>query len=140
MVQTLKNKVSPLTPLFPPSLYCYTCFYLGTSSTTATVPRRSIAKVRCIRRLHMWANRKLRSSKLFGPSEPSYTPYHMVVESGPLYLLFGLFRTPLRLQRRYQAHPLLNYAAFVVYTCGPIANYTVASSLVRQSLPTHHTI
>ena len=59
----------------------------GTSSTTVTVPRRSIAKVRCIRRLHMSANRKLHSSKLFGPSEPSYTPYHMMVESRPLYLL-----------------------------------------------------
>jgi hypothetical protein len=108
--------------------------------TTATVPRRSIAKFRCIRRLHMWANRKLHSSKLFGPSEPSYTPYHMMVESRPLYLLIGLFRTPLRLQRRYHADPLLKYAAFVVYICGPIVNYAVASSLVRQSLPTHHTI
>ena len=58
----------------------------NTSSTTATVPRRSIAELRCIRRLHTCANRKLRSSKLFAPSEPSYTPYHMMAESRPLYL------------------------------------------------------
>ena len=56
----------------------------GTSSTTATVPRRSIANRHCNRRLHRYANRKLRSSKLFGPSGPSYTPYHMMVESRPL--------------------------------------------------------
>src|SRR6056300_1687695 len=109
------------------------------SSTTATVPRRSIAKLRCIRRLHMYANRKLRSSKLFGPSAASHTPYDVMAESRPLYLLFRLFRTPLRLQRRYHADPLLNYAAFVVYTCMPIANYAVASSLVHRLLPTRLT-
>src|SRR6056300_584087 len=65
------------------------------SLTAATVPRRSIAKVRCIRRLHMSANRKLRSSKLFGPSEPSYTPYHMMAESRPPNPLLCLFKTPL---------------------------------------------
>src|SRR6056300_1000129 len=112
----------------------------GTSPTTVTVPCRSIANLRCIRRLNTYANRKLRSSKLFGPSEPSYTPYHIVAESRPLYLLFGLFRMPLRRQRRYHIDPLLNYSAFVVCICTPIANYAVASSLVRQSLPTHHTI
>ncbi len=52
------------------------------SSTTATVPRRSIAKLRIIRRLHMYANRKSGSSKLFERSGPSYTPYHMMGESG----------------------------------------------------------
>src|SRR5210317_139629 len=70
----------------------------GTSSTTVTVPRRSIANRHVNRRLHMCANRKLRSSKLFDPSGPSYTPYHMVVESRPLYLLLWLIRAPLRLQ------------------------------------------
>src|SRR5210317_1034268 len=80
--------------------------HLGTSSTTATVPRRSIANLRCNRRLHRYANRKSGSSKLFRRSGPTYTPYHMMVESQPLYLLFRLVRTPLRLQRRYHAHPL----------------------------------
>src|SRR5210317_64249 len=81
------------------------------SSTTATVPRPSIANRRCNRRLHMYANRKLRSSKLFERSGPSYTPYHMMAESRPLYLLLRLFRTPLRLQRRYHAHPSLTRPA-----------------------------
>src|SRR5210317_1568552 len=44
------------------------------SSTTATVPRPSIANRHVNRRLHMYANRKLRSSKLFERSGPSYTP------------------------------------------------------------------
>ena len=112
----------------------------STSSTTATVPRRSIANRHVNRRLHMCANRKLRSSKLFERSGPSYTPYHMMAESRPLYLLFRLFRTPLRLQRRYHAHPLPTGTSIVVYICMPIANYAVASSFVHQSLPTHHTI
>ena len=99
-----------------------------TSSTTATVPRRSIAKVRCNRRLHMCANRKLHSSKLFCRSGPTYTPYHMMVESRPLYLLLRLIRAPLRLQRRYHADPLLKYAAIVVYICIPIINQAVACS------------
>src|SRR6056300_633386 len=91
----------------------------GTSSTTATVPRRSIANRRVNRRLHMCAKRKLHSSKLFERSGPSYTPYHMMAESRPLYLLFRLFRTPLRLQRRYHADPLLTGAAIVVSICVP---------------------
>ena len=111
-----------------------------TSSTTATVPRRSIAKVRCNRRLHMSANRKLHSSKLFCRSGPTYTPYHMMVESRPPNLLLCLIRTPHRLQRRYHADPLLKYAAIVVYICRPIANYTVASSFADLDQPTHHTI
>ena len=49
--------------------------HLGTSSTTATVPRRSIANRRVIRRLYMCAKRKLHSSELFGRSGPTYTPY-----------------------------------------------------------------
>src|SRR5210317_1011890 len=77
------------------------------SSTTATVPRPSIADGHVNRRLHMYANRKLRISKLFERSGPSYTPYHIMAESRPLYLLFRLFRTPLRLRRRYHAHPSL---------------------------------
>src|SRR5210317_1184176 len=72
----------------------------STSSTTATVPSPSIAKVRIIRRLHMYANRKSGISKLFEPPWPSYTPYHMVAESRPLYLLIRLINPPLRLQRR----------------------------------------
>ena len=92
-------------------------------------------------RLHMCAIRKLHSSKLFGRPGPTYTPYHMVAESRPLYLLIRLIRSPLRLQRRYQAHPLLTGASNVVYIlCVPFANYTVASSLADQDQPTHHTI
>src|SRR5210317_1424236 len=86
-----------------------------TSSSTATVPSPSIAKLSIIRRLHMYANRKLRSSKLFERSGPSYTQHHMMAESRPLYLLFRLFRTPLRLQRRYHAHPLPTGTSIVVY-------------------------
>ena len=113
----------------------------GTPSTTATVPRRSIANRHAKRRLHnMCANRKLHSSKLFEPSGPTYTPYHMMVESRPLYLLLRLIGTPRRLQRRYQADPLLTGTAIVVYICVPIANYTVASSLADQDQPTYHTI
>ena len=48
--------------------------HLGTSSTTAMVPRRSIANRRVIRRLHMCDKRKLHSSELFGRSGPTYTP------------------------------------------------------------------
>src|SRR6056300_1150698 len=110
------------------------------SSTTATVPRRSIANRHVNRRLHMYAKRKLRSSKLFERSGPSYTPYHMMAESRPLYLLFRLFRTPLRLQRRYHADPLPTGTSIVVYICMAIANYTVASCLNDRGLPTLHTI
>src|SRR6056300_1479107 len=76
------------------------------SSTTATVPRRSIANRHVNRRLRMYANRQLRSSKLFERSGPSYTPYHMMAESRPLNLLLRLMRASLRLQRRYHADPL----------------------------------
>src|SRR6056300_893018 len=104
------------------------------------VPRRSIAKLRCNRRLHMRANRKSGSSKLFGRSGPTYTPYHMMVESRPLYLtgLHHLHTSSTTVW--YLADPLLNYAAIVVYICGPIANQAVASSLADQDQPTHHTI
>src|SRR5210317_599294 len=112
----------------------------GTSSTTATVPRRSIPELRCSHRLHTYANRKLRSSKLFRRSRPTYTPYHMMAESRPLYLLLCLIGALLRLRRRYHADPLLKYAAIVVYTHMPIANYAVASSSADQDQPTHHTI
>ena len=47
----------------------------GTSSTTATVPRRSIANRHVNRRLHMYANRKFGMSEQFEPSQPSYTPH-----------------------------------------------------------------
>src|SRR6056300_289929 len=93
----------------------------STSSTTATVPSPSIAKTRIIRRLHMYANRKSGMSKLLGRSGPTYTPYHMVAESRPLYLQIRLINPPLRLQRRYHADPLLKYASFVFYICTPIA-------------------
>ena len=104
------------------------------------VPRRSIANSSVIRRLHMPANRKSGSSKLFGRSGPTYTPYHMMVESRPLYLLLCLIWAPLRLRRRYHDDPLLTVALFVVYTCQPTANQAVASSLADQDQPTHHTI
>ena len=64
----------------------------------------------------------------------------MMAESRPLYLLLCLIGAPLRLQRRYHADPFLNYAAIVVYTHMPTANYAVASSLADQDQPTHHTI
>src|SRR6056300_646487 len=114
--------------------------HLVTLPTTATGPRLSTAKVRCNRRLHRYANRKLRSSKLFGRSGPTYTPYHIMVESRPPYLLICPIWAPLRLRRRYHADPLLEYAAIVVYIGMPIANYAVASSLADQDQPTHHTI
>ncbi len=112
----------------------------GTSSTTATVPSPSIANRHVKRRLHMYANRKSGSSKLFRRLGPTYTPYHMMVESRHLYLLLRLMRAPLRLRRRYQAHPLLTGTSNVVYICMPIANYTVASCFADQDQPTHHTI
>ena len=110
------------------------------SSTTATVPRRSIANGHVKRRLYMYANRKLRSSKLFLPSRPSYTSYHMMVESRPLYPLFRLITPPLRLRRRYHADPLPTGMSIVVYICMPMANYAVASSFIHHGPPTHHTI
>jgi hypothetical protein len=112
----------------------------GPSSTTATVPRPSIANRHVKRRLHICAKRKSGSSKLFRRSGPTYTPYHMMVESRPLYLLLCLIGAPFRLQRRYHADRLLKYAAIVVYFGMRVANYTVASSLADQNFPTHHTI
>ena len=91
------------------------------------------------RRLYMSSNRKLHSSELFLRSGPTYTPYHMMVESRPLYLLLCLIGAPLRLQRRYHADPLLTGTSNVVYTHMPIANQAVASSLAEQDQPTHHT-
>src|SRR5210317_1032317 len=44
------------------------------SSTTATVPRPSIANRHVNRRLHTYAHRKVRSSKLGERLGPSYTP------------------------------------------------------------------
>src|SRR6056300_570171 len=114
--------------------------HLGTASTTATVPRRSIANRHCNRGLHMYANRTLHSSMLFERPGPSYTPYHMMAESRPPTLLLRLIWAPLRLQRRYHADPLLTGTAIVVYICMPIANYTVACCLNVEGLPTHHTI
>src|SRR5210317_1349060 len=119
----------------PPDLPQY-----GTSSTTETVPRPSIAATHVNRRLHMYDNRKPRSSKLFDRSGPSYTPYHMMVENQPLYLLICLIMAPLRLRRRYHADPLLLHTSIVVYICMTIANYAVASCLIDQGLLTHHTI
>jgi hypothetical protein len=107
---------------------------------TETIPKQPTAATHVNRRLHMHANRKSGSSKLFGRSGPTYTPYHMMAESRPLYLLLCLIGAPLRLRRRYHTDPLLNYAAIVVYICTPIANQAVASSLPDQGLPTHHTI
>src|SRR6056300_212017 len=73
-------------------------------STTATVPRRSIANRHSIRRLHMCAKRKFSMSEQFEQAEPSYTPYHMMAESRPLYLLLrlllGTFSTTVTVPRR----------------------------------------
>ena len=84
----------------------------------------------------MYARHKSRSSKLFRRPRPTYTPYHMVAESQPLYLLIRLIRSPLRLRRRYQAHPLPTGTSNVVYICVPFANYTVASSFADRDQPT----
>src|SRR6056300_349449 len=113
-----------------------------TSSTTATatVPRRSIANRRVKRRLHRYAIRKSGGSKLLCRPGPTYTPYHMMVESRPLYLLIRLIRPPLRLRRRYHADPLPTGASNVVYIGMPFANQAVASSYADQDQPTHHTI
>ena len=105
-----------------------------------TVPRRSIANRHSICRLRMCAYRKLHSSKLFERSGPSYTLYHMMAETRPLYLLNHVMNAPLRLQWRYHADPLLTDTSIVVYACVPIANYTAASCLNYRGLPTHHTI
>ena len=103
-----------------------------------TVPRRSIANRHSIRRLHMCANRKFSMSEQFEQAEPSYTSYHMMVETRPLYLLLRLIRASLRLQQRYHADPLLTYAANVAYICAPIANYAAACLIFyQQGLPTH---
>jgi hypothetical protein len=64
----------------------------------------------------------------------------MMAESRPPNLLLCLIWAPLRLQRRYHADPFSTGTATVVYICIPIANYTVASCLTDQGLPTHHTI
>ena len=114
--------------------------FQGTFSTTATVPHPSIAEVRCIRRLRMCANRKFSMSEQFEQSGPSYTPYHMMVETRPLYLLIRLIRPPLRLRRRYPADPLPTGTSNVVYIYVPFANYTVASSFFDLDQPTHYTI
>src|SRR5210317_677438 len=104
-------------------------------------PRRSIANRHVNRRLHMCANRKLRSSKLFERLGPSYTPYHVMAESRSLYLLLRLMRALLRLQQRYHhADPLLTGTSIVVYICVPIANYAAASCLTVWGLTTHHTM
>src|SRR6056300_229812 len=94
----------------------------GTFSTTVTVPRRSIANRHTIRRLHMCANRKFSMSEQFEQAEPSYTSYHMMAESRPVYLLLCLSGAHFRLQFRYHADPLLIGTPFVVYICVPIAN------------------
>src|SRR5210317_368235 len=86
------------------------------SSTTATVPTPSIANRHVNRRLHMYANRKLRSSKLFERLGPSYTPYHMMAESRPLYLLLRLIRAPIRLQHRFHADPLHTATTIIAAT------------------------
>src|SRR5210317_472830 len=114
--------------------------HLSAYSTTATVPRRSIANRHVNRRLHMCAKRKSRSSMSLGPAGPSYTPYHMMAESQPLYLLFRLIRAPIRLQRRYHADPLPTGTSIVVYICVPNAKRAAASCLNDRGLSTHHTI
>ena len=49
--------------------------HLDTSSTTATVPWRSKANLRIIRRLHMYAKLKHGMINAIGQSGPSYTSY-----------------------------------------------------------------
>src|SRR5210317_1178814 len=129
------NRKSGMSKLFEPPWPSYTPHHMVAESRPLPLLIRLInpplrlqrryqahplLKVRIIRRLHMYANRKSGMSKLFEPPWPSYTPYHMVAESRPLYLLIRLINPPLRLQRRYQAQPWLKYASFVVYICMPI--------------------
>ena len=112
----------------------------GNLPAAATVPGQPLNARRVNHCLHRYAKRKSHSSKLFCRSGPTYTPYHMMVESRPPNLLLCLIGAPLRLQRRYHADPLLKYAAIVVYIGMPSANYTVASSFADPDQPTHHTI
>src|SRR6056300_479395 len=104
------------------------------SSTTATVPRRSIANRHCNRRLHMYANRKLHSSKLFERPGPSYTPYHMMAESRPLplhlllHLHLGTSSTTATVPRRSIANRHCNRRLHMYAN----RNYTVASCLNDQ--------
>ena len=86
------------------------------------VPRRSIVATRVNRRLYIYAKRKFSMSEQFEQTEPSYTSYHMMAETRPLYLLLRLIRAHLRLQRWYHADPLLIGTVFVVYIYVTIAN------------------
>src|SRR5210317_1141197 len=63
----------------------------------------------------------------------------MVAESQhlELYLPLRLVRSPLWQYQRNHAYPFFRSASFVVYICVPSVNYTVASSLTDQGLPTH---
>ena len=70
----------------------------------------------------MCVNRKFSMSEQFEQAEPSYTSYHMMAETRPLYLLIRLIRAHFRLRQRYHADPLLIGTAFVVYICVPIVN------------------
>ena len=110
------------------------------SSTAVTVPSRSIAKKHVDRRLHMYANRKSRSSMSSVRLGHSYTPYHVMAESRPLYLLLRLMWSPLRLQRRYHAYPFLRSVSIVVYICMPNANEAAVCHWCDQDLPTHHMV
>ena len=47
----------------------------GHPSTTAMLPRRSIAATHVNRPLHIYAKRKWGTSEMFGQPGPSYTPY-----------------------------------------------------------------
>src|SRR6056300_292949 len=86
----------------------------GTFSTTVPVPPRPIANNHHIRRLNLCANRKFSMSEQFEQAEPSYTPYHMMAESRPLYLLLRLIGAHFRLQCRYHPDPSPITTTFVV--------------------------
>src|SRR6056300_754997 len=70
----------------------------GTFSTTVTVPRRSIANRHSIRRLHMWANRRVSMSGQDEQAEPSCTSLQLIPVICRLYLLLRLIGAHFRLQ------------------------------------------
>ena len=62
----------------------------------------------------------------------------MMVESRPLYLLLRLMRAPLRLRRRYQAHPLLTGTSNVVYIGMSFANQAATCHWGDLDLSSYH--
>ena len=87
---------------------------------------------------YMSANRKLRSSKLFGRSGPTYTPYHMMAESRPLYLLLHLIEGTSSTTATVSSPSIANrHSANVVYIYVSQSQITRSSKLFGRSGPTY---